>query len=160
MNVVNRFPGSAHDAHIWRQSNMSQLMETLYRRNNQNVFLFFCWRLRPWLLTPLRNTVQDTPEDRFNNRLKSIRNIVERCNGVLKNRWRCLLKHRVLHYSSKMAARVTKACCVLHNMCISKNIPLPDEDELQQDYGIYDGLYINDPAEYANENNVDLLVAR
>ncbi|KAJ8932441.1 hypothetical protein NQ314_014655 [Rhamnusium bicolor] len=44
MNVVARFPGNAHDAHIWRQCNMAQVMETIYRENNQN--LFSCWEIQ------------------------------------------------------------------------------------------------------------------
>ncbi|KAJ8913887.1 hypothetical protein NQ315_005684 [Exocentrus adspersus] len=78
MNVVERFPGSAHDAHIWRQSNLSQVIETIYRENNGNWFYLLGdsgYPLRPWLLTPLRNTIPGTPEDRFNNCLKTIREV-------------------------------------------------------------------------------------
>ncbi|KAJ8932820.1 hypothetical protein NQ314_014405, partial [Rhamnusium bicolor] len=67
MNVVVRFPGSAQDAHIWRQCNMAQLMETIYRENKENLFFLLGdsgYPLRPWLLTPLRNTIPGTPEDR------------------------------------------------------------------------------------------------
>ncbi|KAJ8933071.1 hypothetical protein NQ314_014225 [Rhamnusium bicolor] len=149
MNVVARFPGSAHDAHIWRQCNMAQVMETIYRENNQNLF---------FPVGRFRNTIPGTPEDRFNNQLKSIRRIIERCNGVLKNRWRCLLKHRVLHYSPEKAAHIVIACCMLHNMCTFRNIPPLDvDDEMEPDYGIN----INAEAENPNENvNEDLLAAR
>lgn len=77
---------------------------------------------------------------------------------MLKNRWRCLLKHRVLHYSPEMAGRIIKACCVLHNMCISRNVdlPVPEEDEADMDYGI---LHI-DQQENGEYANADLLAAR
>lgn len=52
---------------------------------------------------------------------------MERTIGVLKNRWRCLIGHRVLHYHSDVAAKIINACCVLHNMCI--NIIEIDFDE-------------------------------
>ncbi|KAI4455601.1 hypothetical protein MML48_9g00005388 [Holotrichia oblita] len=40
MNVNARFPASAHDAHIWRQSQISQTMEGIYRNvNNESFFL-------------------------------------------------------------------------------------------------------------------------
>lgn len=38
LNVNARFPGSSHDAHIWRQSRVSQIMEEIYRRNPMNPF--------------------------------------------------------------------------------------------------------------------------
>lgn len=90
-----------------------------------NVMTFSGYPLKPWLMTPLRDVVPGTPEERLNSQLKTIRNGIERCNGVLKNRWRCLLKHRVLHYTPQMAAAIVKTCCVLHNMCIAANQPEP-----------------------------------
>ncbi|KAJ8973094.1 hypothetical protein NQ317_010787 [Molorchus minor] len=43
----------------------------------------------------------------------SVRSIIERCNGVLKNRFRCLLEHSVLHYIPEVVANIVKACVVL-----------------------------------------------
>lgn len=62
----------------------------------------------------------------------SCRALIERCNGLLKMRFRCLLKHRVLHYTPQMACKITNACAVLHNMCI-ENIPFPQYDDDWQD---------------------------
>ena len=79
----------------------------------------------------------------------SCRSLIERCNGLLKMRFRCLLKHRVLHYSPPVASKIIYTCAVLHNMCIIQNIPLlleNDNDE-ELDFGIY-----ND--ENYNENNI------
>lgn len=106
------------------------------------------------MLTPLRNTIPGTPEDRFNICLKSIRSIIERCNGILKNRWRCLLKHRVLHYSPQKAASILKACCVLHNMCIERHEP-ELEIEYIEEFDHFDQLVFNE-----NPNNDDLQNAR
>lgn len=87
-------------------------------------------------MTPLRNP--NTPaEERYNNAQKSVRSIVERCNGLLKNRFRCLLKDRVLHYSPQMAAKIVNACVVLHNMCVNNNIPEPDMADINDvDFGL------------------------
>lgn len=79
--------------------------------------------LRPWLLTPIPDTAVDSPEERYNIRHRSTRSLIERCNGVLKLRFRCLLKHRVLHYSPQKASQIINACCILHNICIDRNIP-------------------------------------
>lgn len=69
---------------------------------------------------------------------KKTRSIIERCNGLLKSRFRCLLKHRVLHYSPTTASRIINACVVLHNMSIHFNNPIPeDEGTLEDiDYGM------------------------
>ncbi|GLV38132.1 hypothetical protein CBL_10099 [Carabus blaptoides fortunei] len=60
-----------------------------------------------------------------------------RCNGVLKMRFRCLLKHRVLHYAPTMASKIINACTVLHNMCIKNNLPNVEEDLEDVDYGMF-----------------------
>lgn len=40
MHVNSSYPGSTHDAHIWRQSNVSNIMEEINRRNpNEPFFL-------------------------------------------------------------------------------------------------------------------------
>lgn len=79
------------------------------------------------MLTPLRNPVPGA-EERFNNDFKRVRSTIERCNGVLKNRFRCLLKHRVLHYQPAKVAKIVIVCCVLHNICIENRIPEPGRD--------------------------------
>ncbi|XP_030758026.1 putative nuclease HARBI1 [Sitophilus oryzae] len=141
LNCNARFPGLTHDAHIWRQSPISTLMENMYRENPDNLFFLLGdsgYPTRPWLLTPLGNP-QNADDERYNNHFCSIRSTIERCNGVLKNRFRCLLRHRTLHYDPVMAGKIINACCVLHNLCIDNNIPEADEPhEVQEpDYGIY-----------------------
>lgn len=98
--------------------------------------LFQGYPLRPWLLTPLPDFLPNTPEERFNDRLTSIRSIIERCNGLLKNRFRCLLRHRVLHYRPEVAGNIVNACAILHNMCIENNVAEPVEAP-NMDLGIY-----------------------
>lgn len=95
------------------------------------------YSLRPWLLTPLPDAEPDSPDERFNTCFKHTRSIIERCNGLLKMRFRCLLKHRVLHYAPPTAARIVNACTVLHNMCVQANVPEPEIDD-EYDFGIYE----------------------
>lgn len=93
--------------------------------------------LRTWLLTPLeQEPLDNTPESRYNNAHKRTRNIIERCNGVLKMRFRCLLKHRTLHYKPVTACKIINSCVVLHNMCIEYNVPIPDDEPDNIDFGI------------------------
>lgn len=80
-------------------------------------------------MTPISNPIPNTPEERFNDNFKLIRSLIERCNGLLKARFRCLLQHRTLHYAPEKAAQIIVACCILHNICIDNNIVIPDDDD-------------------------------
>lgn len=140
LNVNSRFPGSTHDSYIWNHSPVSQAIEQLYRRNPNNTYFLLGdsgYPTRPWILTPLP-LVQTPAEELFNSRLRSVRSIIERCNGVLKNRFRCLIKYRTLHYHPTVAGKIVNACCILHNLCINNNVPEPDEPHPEEpDYGMY-----------------------
>ncbi|XP_067144810.1 putative nuclease HARBI1 [Centruroides vittatus] len=106
MNVNARFSGSVHDAFIWKNSNVRKAFQRWHNYNrNAHTWLLgdSGYPLEPWLLTTLRTT--DTrAEVKYNNCLTAARSIIEQCNGLLKNRWRCLLKHRVLHYHPETAS--------------------------------------------------------
>lgn len=84
-----------------------------------------------------------TLKDIYNQRHKSTRSLIERCNGVLKLRFRCLRKHQVQHYKPTRCSIIITSCAILHNMCINNNIPpvnFGDEDEdqlIEFDYGQY-----------------------
>ena len=45
--------------------------------------------LEPWLMTPYPDENAER-EKRFNERHRSARNVIERCFGVLKSRFRCI----------------------------------------------------------------------
>lgn len=88
--------------------------------------------LEPWLMTPFRSPQLGSTQQNFNDVHAKCRNIVERTMGVLKNRWRCLLAARQLHYCPKKAVKITNVCSALHNICIAyKSIyEVPSIDEL------------------------------
>ncbi|KAF2890356.1 hypothetical protein ILUMI_15818 [Ignelater luminosus] len=94
--------------------------------------------LRPWLLTPLQEEpAPGSPLERYNRCHKTTRSIIERCNGVLKMRFRHLLRHRVLHYTPTMASKIINACCIFHNMCIAGNLPDPEPEDEDLYLGIF-----------------------
>lgn len=102
--------------------------------------------LQPWLLTPFHNPAPNTRESRFNNAHIQARNCIERCNGVLKSRFRCLLKERVLRYSPVKVGKIVNSCAILHNICIAANLDL-DIDEINEDEQVNDEVYQNNPQE-------------
>jgi len=82
------------------------------------------YSLRPWMMTLVIDAIEGSPEAEYNRKQMRCRSLIEQCNGLLKMRFRCLLKHRVLHYSPPTASKIIYTCAVLHNMCINENVPL------------------------------------
>ncbi|CAI6377470.1 unnamed protein product [Macrosiphum euphorbiae] len=141
LSINAKFPGRSHDAYVWKNSTIrSHLLET----NAKNTFLIgdSGYPLEPWCITPILGNHQIySPEHRFNKTHKWARCTVERCIGVLKQRWRCLLKDRTLHYKPTRASKIIITCAVLHNVAIHYNIGLPEydneeeEDEYEENHG-------------------------
>lgn len=88
--------------------------------------------LEQFLITPFRSAGEGSLESRFNYIHARTRNIVERTIGVLKNRFRCILGARQLHYTPDMAAKITSVCASLHNICIHYKMDNPEIDELNE----------------------------
>lgn len=74
------------------------------------------YALVPWLLTPILDAAENTPEGRYTRAHIRTRNTVERSIGVLKQRFRCLSQHRTLHYDPVQAGKIIYTCAVLHNL--------------------------------------------
>lgn len=68
----------------------------------------------------------DIGNERFNYKHSQCRNIIERCIGLLKSRFRCLLKARELHYTPEKVCQIINVCVMLHNMCLKYNVPFDD----------------------------------
>ncbi|RVE46114.1 hypothetical protein evm_009188 [Chilo suppressalis] len=117
INVNPNFPGSTHDAAVWRASNVNKSLERAYIQGNENEWLLGDkgYPLLPWLMTPL-SAPATAAEQQYNNCHKQARNIIEKTFGKLKNRFRCLLKHRILHYSPEKSAKIIVSCCTLYNL--------------------------------------------
>lgn len=88
-------------------------------------------------MVPIRNPASNA-EINYNRAHRKTRNIVERCFGVLKSRFRCLSKHNVLNYDPQTASKIINACAVLHNIFILNNYPLPPEEEIIDEMELQD----------------------
>jgi len=122
-NAYTGWPGCTHDARVLRNSSLYHRAETgeLFLENH-HILGDSAYPLRNWLLTPFKNFGNLTPQQlRFNKRLSSVRQSVERAFGHLKGRFR-RLREIPLH-SIRDICQLIYAACILHNFCI-----LHDED--------------------------------
>lgn len=146
LSVDATHPGSTHDASIWETSQDRRVMTDLTDNGEESWFLgklwftcsfkinkilYFClgdsgYPLELWLIVQFDNPEEGSAEDRFNVKHRKARNCIERTNGVLKLRYRCLLGERTMRYQPQTAVSFTNVCCALHNICRSRNITDPD----------------------------------
>ncbi|XP_026482098.1 putative nuclease HARBI1, partial [Ctenocephalides felis] len=130
----SRYPGSTHDAAIWKVSTVRAL---LTHKADDGTYLLgdSGYPLEHCLLTPYRTSVGSTQE-KYNRFHKKTRNVIERTFDVVKSRFRCLHRHRTLHYTPDMAGKIVYAVFTLHNICRENNIPLDEElTEYSDDFG-------------------------
>ncbi|XP_053571945.1 putative nuclease HARBI1 [Bombina bombina] len=115
--VRSGFPGSCHDYHILKQS---QLYTSFERGEMPHGWLLADsgYPCRPWFLTPVPNPNSDS-ENRFTEAHRSTRSAVERTFGVLKMCFSALDRTGgVLMYSPEKVNDIILKCCMLHNMAV------------------------------------------
>ncbi|XP_037930125.1 putative nuclease HARBI1 [Teleopsis dalmanni] len=107
--------------------------------------------LKPYLLTPYRNPADSSAEQQFNKKHVLGREIIERCSGTFKNRFRCLIGARGLHYTPEKAKKVIHVCAALHNICIKYDLSEPTPPDIYQDND--DNEPEDDPLEISNDDS-------
>ncbi|KAK3924087.1 Putative nuclease [Frankliniella fusca] len=143
LTINARFAGSSNDSFVYHESGLPEVMEAAYREDHCCLLGDSGYPNLPWLMVPLLPAPPPgTPGSSYNKLHAKARNLVERCIGVLKCRWRCLLVP--IHYHPAKAGRILNACAVLHNLLLENNMPLP------VDYEIF-----IDPVEDPDANPVD-----
>lgn len=128
------FPGSVHDQFIFASSFVCNEMKRLYEQRIGQYCLLgdSGYMLQPYMMTPIINAIQNSPEDKYTKAHCSTRNRIERVFGVLKSRFRCLSNQRVLHYSPQKASKFVIACSILHNLCVDLRVPpIVNNDDVQ-----------------------------
>ena len=128
-DVYVGWPGSAHDARVFRNSPLylaaeagQPLMPNTPTRSigGTDIPLVLlgdpAYPIQTWLQKPYRTGVNTTADQRqFNYRLSRTRMVVERAFGRLKGRWRILLK--TMETDITRVPFIFLACTVLHNVC-------------------------------------------
>ena len=126
-SVATGYPGSMYDSRTLRNTRLFQraenrdilwssvdLIEGL--RIRPLILADSAYPLKDWLIKPHISSPNLTrSEKRFNRRLSASRSTVERGFGLLKDRWRCLLK--LLDHEIENINNVIIACFILHNIC-------------------------------------------
>jgi hypothetical protein len=126
-DVYIGWPGRVHDARIFANSDLctkgenGQLLPQQSKRmNGQDLPVVLvgdpAYPLQTWLMKPYsEHATMPRKQRNFNYRLSKARITVEHACGLLKGRWRCLLKRMDHHL--EFVPHVIGACVVLHNIC-------------------------------------------
>ncbi|KAJ8913404.1 hypothetical protein NQ315_008797 [Exocentrus adspersus] len=134
LSIFSRYAGATHDSYIWRNSMVHEELRRCFINGDHNSWLLgdSGYPQQPWLMVPIQNALPNSPEDRYNHRHTATRNCIERCIGVLKSRFRCLLEHK-LHYSPENVGTIMNTCATLHNICTEARLLLDNEDIIYND---------------------------
>lgn len=113
-----RFPGSVHDSRIFNESYLKQLLLLDFNAAHPHYLIgdeaYACSNI---LLTPIQRGRADTPAKvRFSKRLRGTRWHVEAGFGVLKSRFRTLLKEQ--RTCLRVTKKVIRSIVILHNFHI------------------------------------------
>lgn len=120
-----RWRGSTHDARIFNESALKQRFESAEFRGR--LLGDSGYKLEPYLFTPILRP-RTRAEEAYNEAHIATRNTVERCFGVWKQRFQCLLFGMTGKLFNVKPTIV--ALAVLHNIAINHGDALPDPEEV------------------------------
>lgn len=117
--VLTKWPGSVHDARVFRNSTLRTRLETGWRPSPQGILLGdSAYPDTDYLISPI-DFPQTQQERRFNQAHRETRVVIECAIGLLKQRFRCLGKK--MHFPDPaFAAEVIRCCTALHNLLITQ----------------------------------------
>ena len=109
--------GSMHDANLWGRTAIGQFCEA-GKLAPYALVGDAAYPCRPWMLAPFRGHKDGLTREEYNwNFVQSSTCMcIERAFGMLKARWRILLKKMDVHL--KNVPQLVSTCLVLHNICI------------------------------------------
>ena len=109
--------GSMHDANLWSRTDIGRFCED-GRLSPYALVGDAAYPCRPWMLSPFKGHKDGLTREQYhwNFVQSSTRMCVERAFGMLKGRWRILLKKIDVHL--KNVPELVSTCLLLHNICI------------------------------------------
>ncbi|KAK4322217.1 hypothetical protein Pmani_007015 [Petrolisthes manimaculis] len=128
LDVIAGWPGSVHDARVFRNSPLYELLEAGNVNDDHHLLGDSAYALTQYIMVPFRDNGHLTEEQvNYNTRHSSARMAIERSFGLLKS------KFRRLHYlDMRLLDKIPlliMACCVLHNFILVKErIEVPVQD--------------------------------
>lgn len=128
IDIYCGWPGSCHDARVWKNSPISKKLHQLLPENS-HLLGDTAYPLTKYLIVPFRDNGHLTrPQKQFNRTLSSTRVIIEQAFGRLKGMFRRL---KYLHiYQLKNVKYIVGTACILHNLSIMEKIDYEvDENE-------------------------------
>ncbi|XP_062588991.1 uncharacterized protein LOC134250654 [Saccostrea cucullata] len=117
-DIYTGWPGSTHDARVFRNSNLFTNATTGNCIDvNKYIIADSAYPLKQWLITPFKDNGRlNAQQRRFNRVLSSARQVVERSIGHLKKRFRRLTEVTI-HHPEEIVKTIVSGC-ILHNLCI------------------------------------------
>nr|XP_036213841.1 uncharacterized protein LOC118680020 [Bactrocera oleae] len=112
--LTKRIIGCVDGTHIKIIAPHKELQHLYYNRKG----LFSINAMILYLMTTFRNSEEGFQRSFYNKQNVRGRNIDERTISVLKNRFRCLLQARALHYTPQKNIQIIKMCAALRNLCL------------------------------------------
>ena len=146
-HVDANWPGSVHDARIWRNSDpLNNLMTGI--SGDKLLIGDSAYPLSPYLMKPYSqaDAAQDPVKRNFNNILSEERVIIENVFGQITSRFQML--RTPIRIDIEMVPKFIIACCVLHN--VGKYLDdnwRDDETDEKDDVGDYDPDVVSDPSQ-------------
>lgn len=126
------FPGSCHDARIFRDSDVREKLRDL--RGDRWILGDSAYPCLKYLLTPYRdNGHLNELQRHFNKTLSSARVHIKHTFRILKQRFRIL--YHIKLKNIELIVKIIKSCCVLHNLSDIEdlnNMEPPLEEKLSE----------------------------
>ncbi|KAJ8911920.1 hypothetical protein NQ315_016261 [Exocentrus adspersus] len=145
-DVFIGFPGSVHDARVFRNSPLSHSIQE--KCGDWFILGDSAYPCLRNLLTPYKETENlRNVHKNFNKKLSHCRVLIEHTIELLKQRFRQL--YHVKFRKIESICHFIRACCVLDNICVDENViepavdPEPTVEPNFEDAGAQDPVYID-----------------